>query len=261
MKVIFAPRLYIYYLLFGGIPHSRHTMVPNSNERQQHVSEPDIVKVKICHRLTECVTRAGYDLITRRYKRKMERGSIAQKRGSIVLPLYIYTHTHTCVAGGRQRCTVDRNRAAIKSYLSYCYLGRNSPQVGIGTSTREWYVRSASHDDRSQHSLSLAPPFVRTHCREICAQCVRVLTGYILMVGFLRMRLPSHLSFNPAEQSCKRPKENGVELGERVYPISQVGSLNFRHSWFVDPLVSWPERKRIGEARPIALRRRNELCK
>lgn len=81
------------------------------------------------------------------------------------------------------------------------------------------------------------------------------------MVGFLRMRLPSHLSFNPAEQSCKRPKENGVELGERVYPISQVGSLNFRHSWFVDPLVSWPERKRIGEARPIALRRRNELCK
>lgn len=195
----------------------------------------------------------------------MERGSIAQKRGSIVLPsIYIYIHTHTCVAGGRQRCTVDRNRAAIKSYLSYCYLGRNSPQVGIGTSTREWYVRSASHDDRSQHSLSLGPPVCTyTLSRDLCAVCPH--TDGIYFNGRVSAHAPSFPSFfhvrNPAEQSCKRPKENGVELGERVYSISQVGSLNFRHSWFVDPLVSWPERKRIGEARPIALRRRNELCK
>lgn len=174
MKVIFAPRLYIYYLLFGGIPHSRHTIVPNSNERQQHVSEPDIVKVKICHRLTECVTRAGYDLITRRYKRKMERGSIAQKRGSIVLPsIYIYIHTHTCVAGGRQRCTVDRNRAAIKSYLSYCYLGRNSPQVGIGTSTREWYGQRAT--TTGANILSPSPPCLYVHT---VARSVRSVSAY-----------------------------------------------------------------------------------
>lgn len=129
--------------------------------------------------------RAGYDLITRRYKRKMEQGSIAQKRGSIVLPwLYIYVYTYVQLSG-RQRFTVDRNRAAIKSYLSYCYLGRNSPQVGIQGRTREnGTVSKARSKPRRQEpmfylSLSLSLPCLYVHS---VARSVHTVTGYILMV-------------------------------------------------------------------------------
>lgn len=144
---------------------------------------------------------------------------------------------HTCVRLRRQRCTVDRNRAAIKSYLSYCYLGRNSPQVGY-EHARMVSKATTTGANILCLSLSLASPlytlFVRTHCREIRAHRS---TGYILMVGFLRMRvhLPSYLSSTyVTTQPRKQPKEKERELYRILFwkpchdSISRLRSLNFR---------------------------------
>ena len=79
---------------------------------------------------------------------------------------------------GPKEVYVDRNRVAIKSYLSYCYLRRNSPQVARNEHAR--IVRSAavaerqlvnerasSHDDDSSN----VPPYacLYVHTVEICA--------------------------------------------------------------------------------------------
>lgn len=146
---------------------------------------------------------------------------------------------HTCVRVGRQRCTVDRNRAAIKSYLSYCYLGRNSPQVGY-EHARMVSKATTTGANILCLSLSLSPPlctpclYVHTVARSVHTG---LLTGYILMVGFLRMRvhLPSYLSSTyVTTQPRKQPKERERELYRILFwkpchdSISRLRSLNFR---------------------------------
>lgn len=145
---------------------------------------------------------------------------------------------HTCVRVGRQRCTVDRNRAAIKSYLSYCYLGRNSPQVGYEHARM---VSKATTTGANILCLSLSPPlctpclYVHTVARSVHTG---LLTGYILMVGFLRMRvhLPSYLSSTyVTTQPRKQPKEREriiqnsfLETVPRFYLSPKI--VKFSHS-------------------------------
>lgn len=99
----------------------------------------------------------------------MEQGSTEQKRGSIVPAM----GSTMFAKNTGPEVYVDRNRVAIKSYLSYCYLRRNSPQVARNEHAR--IVRSAAaskqtskqYDDRSNVALYAC---LYVHTVEICAQ-------------------------------------------------------------------------------------------
>lgn len=195
--------------------------------------------------------RAGYDLITRRYKRKMEQGSIAQKRGSIVLPwLYIYVYTYVQLSG-RQRCTVDRNRATIKSYLSYCYLGRNSPQVGIQGRTREnGTVSKARSKPRRQEptfylSLSLSLPCLYVHS---VARSVHTVTGYILMVLDLCACTLSFLFLARNKRANNERNRTGLSLASFEKPCFKIIKFFAVLTFWISPpwFPGFAERKRIG---------------
>lgn len=147
---------------------------------------------------------------------------------------------HICVRVRRQRCTVDRNRAAIKSYLSYCYLGRNSPQVGY-EHARMVSKATTTGANILCLSLSLASPlytlFVRTHCREIRAHRS---TDRIYFNGRIsaHARAPSLLSFfhvrnDATPQTTERKRERIIqnsflETVPRFYLSPKI--VKFSHS-------------------------------
>ena len=171
------------------LPFIRREIGPNSNEQQQHsrgrIWRPTSSKLKSATRggrrvHVGCVMRATSRLWSdkvRRYKRKMEQGSTGCRKEGRDGPSRQPVHYHD--ARGEHRTEVvyvDRNRVAIKSYLSYCYLRRNSPQVArneharivrpAAVAERQLGERASSHDDSSN-----VPPYacLYVHTVEICA--------------------------------------------------------------------------------------------
>ncbi|KAK1134586.1 hypothetical protein K0M31_007368 [Melipona bicolor] len=96
----------------------------------------------------------------------MEQGSaVCRKEGrGRTVPAAGILHYHDARGEHRtkEEVYVDRNRAAIKSYLSYCYLRRNSPQVArneharivvrsAAVAERQLVSEPSSHDDDSSN--------------------------------------------------------------------------------------------------------------
>lgn len=108
------------------------------------------------------------------------------------------------LAEQRPEVYVDRNRVAIKSYLSYCYLRRNSPQVSRNEHAR--IVRSATARRPTAEAELPGRLFVRTHSRDLCTP---LYTDRIYFNGRISARMHVPISHgndatNPLRTSCKR---------------------------------------------------------